>query len=218
MQRFMDRLDLLPRAAGGRVVLGAWVALLLVVAAVRDEADRAPDRRRLLVPGSGSEAVDRATRRLRRRPAPDARRRRRAPARRRRRRRARASSRASTRSPTTSPLARADAARAGRRRARRRQLADRRSPPLKTGGNMDDTADSPSTCASELGLGAGPRDGVETYLVGQQALWAGMQDLSKEDLEQAEVDRLPDRPADPARRLRLAGRGAAAARCSASSA
>src|SRR5206468_11558015 len=34
-------------------------------------------------------------------------------------------------------------------------------------------------------------DGVEPYLVGQQALWAGMQDLSKHDLEKAEFTGFP---------------------------
>ena len=31
------------------------------------------------------------------------------------------------------------------------------------------------------------RDGVQAYVVGQQALWAGMQELQQEDLEKAEA-------------------------------
>ncbi len=40
-------------------------------------------------------------------------------------------------------------------------------------------------------LGTEPVDGVQPYLVGQTALWAGMQDLSKKDLETAEATGFP---------------------------
>ena len=42
-----------------------------------------------------------------------------------------------------------------------------------------------------LGPSNQPRDGVELHLVGQQALWAGMQDLAREDLESAETTGFP---------------------------
>jgi len=63
--------------------------------------------------------------------------------------------------------------------------------PLDVQGSTDETADVASDLRDEVGAGEGPRDGVQTYLVGQQALWAGMQDLSKEDLEAAETTGFP---------------------------
>ena len=56
--------------------------------------------------------------------------------------------------------------------------------PLAVDGNQDQTADLAVDFREELGTE--PRGGVEPHLVGQQALWAGMQDLTKEDLESAE--------------------------------
>jgi uncharacterized membrane protein YdfJ with MMPL/SSD domain len=56
--------------------------------------------------------------------------------------------------------------------------------PLTVEGDRDAAADMAVDFRDELGLAA--RDGVQPYLVGQQALWAGMQDLTKEDLESAE--------------------------------
>ena len=56
--------------------------------------------------------------------------------------------------------------------------------PLKVEGNRDQSANMAVDFRDELGTA--PRAGVEPYLVGQQALWAGMQDLTKEDLESAE--------------------------------
>src|SRR3954470_13914866 len=59
--------------------------------------------------------------------------------------------------------------------------------PLTVSGNQDDAANAASDMRDALGLpGAASRAHVELHLVGQQALWAGMQDLSKHDLEQAE--------------------------------
>jgi uncharacterized membrane protein YdfJ with MMPL/SSD domain len=56
--------------------------------------------------------------------------------------------------------------------------------PLAVDGDRDQTADLAVDFRDELGTAA--RGGVEPHLVGQQALWAGMQDLTKEDLESAE--------------------------------
>jgi uncharacterized membrane protein YdfJ with MMPL/SSD domain len=60
--------------------------------------------------------------------------------------------------------------------------------PLTGSGNQDDAANAAADLRRELKLGAGGErlGAVEIHLVGQQALWAGMQDLSKKDLEQAE--------------------------------
>jgi uncharacterized membrane protein YdfJ with MMPL/SSD domain len=63
--------------------------------------------------------------------------------------------------------------------------------PLDVPGAQDELSDLAVDLRTEVGAGAGPRDGVQTYLVGQQALWAGMQDLSKEDLEAAERTGFP---------------------------
>src|SRR5918997_635032 len=56
--------------------------------------------------------------------------------------------------------------------------------PLAVAGEQNDTANMAVDFYDELGTQA--RGGVEPHLVGQQALWAGMQDLTKEDLESAE--------------------------------
>ncbi len=58
-------------------------------------------------------------------------------------------------------------------------------------GDLDQTADLATDLRTEIGAGEGPKNGVQTYLVGQQALWAGMQDLSKEDLAAAEATGFP---------------------------
>ncbi len=63
--------------------------------------------------------------------------------------------------------------------------------PLKVSGTADDAADAATDMRDELGPSNQPRDGVEAHLVGQQALWAGMQDLTKEDLETAERTGFP---------------------------
>ena len=63
---------------------------------------------------------------------------------------------------------------------------------LDVTGDQDQAADLAVDLREELGIGAGAADdGTQTYLVGQQALWAGMQDLSKEDLEAAETSGFP---------------------------
>ena len=56
--------------------------------------------------------------------------------------------------------------------------------PLAVQGERDATADMAVDFRDELL--ASPVAGVEPHLVGQQALWAGMQDLTKDDLESAE--------------------------------
>ncbi len=56
--------------------------------------------------------------------------------------------------------------------------------PLDLTGSQDDAANAATDLRDQLHVGgSGP---VELHLVGQQALWAGMQDLSKHDLEQSE--------------------------------
>jgi uncharacterized membrane protein YdfJ with MMPL/SSD domain len=61
--------------------------------------------------------------------------------------------------------------------------------PLTVEGSQDELADLATDFRGELGTEA--RGGVQPYLVGQQALWAGMQDLVKEDLESAEMTGFP---------------------------
>ncbi|HEV3378429.1 MAG TPA: MMPL family transporter, partial [Thermoleophilaceae bacterium] len=61
--------------------------------------------------------------------------------------------------------------------------------PLTVHGSQDELADLATDFRDELGTEA--RGGVQPYLVGQQALWAGMQDLVKEDLESAETTGFP---------------------------
>src|SRR5829696_2878968 len=63
--------------------------------------------------------------------------------------------------------------------------------PLKVSGAQDQVADAASELREELKPSNEPRGGVELHLVGQQALWAGMQDLTKEDLETAERTGFP---------------------------
>ena len=62
--------------------------------------------------------------------------------------------------------------------------------PLDLEGSHDDLADAAVDMRDELDVGQA-RNGVEPHLVGQQALWAGMQELSKEDLEAAETTGFP---------------------------
>src|SRR5918992_1466875 len=56
---------------------------------------------------------------------------------------------------------------------------------------LSDRADMTVDLRDEVGAGKPPVDGVQPYLVGQQAMWAGMQDLTKEDLESAEKAGFP---------------------------
>jgi uncharacterized membrane protein YdfJ with MMPL/SSD domain len=61
--------------------------------------------------------------------------------------------------------------------------------PLAVSGDQDQLADLADDFRDELGTEA--RSGVQPYLVGQQALWAGLQDLAQEDLEAAERTGFP---------------------------
>jgi RND superfamily putative drug exporter len=63
--------------------------------------------------------------------------------------------------------------------------------PLDVKGSQDDLSDLAVDMRKEVGAGTGVHNGVQTYLVGQQALWAGMQDLTKDDLEAAETSGFP---------------------------
>jgi RND superfamily putative drug exporter len=63
--------------------------------------------------------------------------------------------------------------------------------PLDVNGSQDELSDLAVEMREAVGAGEPSRDGVQPYLVGQQALWAGMQDLSKEDLEAAETTGFP---------------------------
>jgi RND superfamily putative drug exporter len=188
MQRFMDRLSsFLERRR--RVVLGVWIVLLLAALPFAMKQTEHLTSGGFSIPGSGSEAVDRAL----------------------------ADFDAAERQTLSVVVARrdgGDGADVRRELARVDRIVDDlalaeltpralaaasrdvdRSPiavaSLKTGGNMDATADLAVDLREELGIGTGPRNGVETYLVGEQALWAGMQDLSKKDLERAEAAGFP---------------------------
>jgi RND superfamily putative drug exporter len=61
--------------------------------------------------------------------------------------------------------------------------------PLALAGTQDQLADATVDVRDELG--DEPRGGVQPYLVGQQALWAGLQELAQEDLEAAETTGFP---------------------------
>ena len=63
--------------------------------------------------------------------------------------------------------------------------------PLDVRGSQDELSDLAIDLREDVGAGEPARDGVQPYLVGQQALWAGMQDLTKEDLESAEKTGFP---------------------------
>jgi uncharacterized membrane protein YdfJ with MMPL/SSD domain len=62
--------------------------------------------------------------------------------------------------------------------------------PLAVSGTQDQLSDLAVDFRKQLAPGEA-HHGVQPYLVGQQALWAGMQDLSKEDLAAAETTGFP---------------------------
>ena len=62
--------------------------------------------------------------------------------------------------------------------------------PLVVTGNRDEAVDAATQMRENLELDA-EGAAVPLHLVGQSALWAGIQQLSKEDLEQAEIIGLP---------------------------
>jgi uncharacterized membrane protein YdfJ with MMPL/SSD domain len=63
--------------------------------------------------------------------------------------------------------------------------------PLRTEVDEDGATDVASDLRDRLGVSDGARDGVATHFVGQGALWAAMQELSKEDLAKAESAGFP---------------------------
>ena len=89
---------------------------------------------------------------------------------------------------TLTPAARAQRAAP----ARRRRPAHARRPAQHAASATPTRSTSPSTCASSSGSSTSPPTRpVATHLVGQGALWAGMQDLTKEDLASAEAVGFP---------------------------
>jgi len=62
--------------------------------------------------------------------------------------------------------------------------------PLHSEQSADRQTDSAATLREDLDLGT-PTGGVTTYLAGQPTVWAGMQELSKEDLAKAEAGGFP---------------------------
>ncbi len=62
--------------------------------------------------------------------------------------------------------------------------------PLRSDRSSDMLIDSATDLRTDLDPGA-PESGVTTYLAGQPTIWAGMQELSKEDLAKAEAGGFP---------------------------
>jgi uncharacterized membrane protein YdfJ with MMPL/SSD domain len=64
---------------------------------------------------------------------------------------------------------------------------------IETEGGLDRTAELAVELRDELGIGSSAASDAtaKTYLVGEAAMWAGMQDLSKEDLARAEATGFP---------------------------
>jgi uncharacterized membrane protein YdfJ with MMPL/SSD domain len=63
--------------------------------------------------------------------------------------------------------------------------------PLTARVDEDAAIDRAEELRKDLALDDGPQQGVSTHLVGQSALWAALQDLSKEDLAKAESAGFP---------------------------
>src|SRR5437763_10271671 len=62
--------------------------------------------------------------------------------------------------------------------------------PLEVTGSQDDASNAATKLRDKLHPGRAV-DGVEPHLVGQEAMWAGMQDLTKHDLQKAERTGFP---------------------------
>ena len=62
--------------------------------------------------------------------------------------------------------------------------------PLVVDGSVDDILQASKDLREALHVGE-TRDGVQAYVVGTQALWAGMQEVQQEDLERAEMSGFP---------------------------
>ncbi|MDQ3935530.1 MAG: MMPL family transporter [Actinomycetota bacterium] len=58
--------------------------------------------------------------------------------------------------------------------------------PVAISGNQDNRWDAVKEVREKLGVPDGPKDGITTYFVGQDGLWAALNDLQKEDLAAAE--------------------------------
>ena len=202
MQSAMNRLSAFVRRRR-KLVLDRWLVAAAGLDPVRVAArPRTSPAAASRSPGSGSAEVDKADHALPGRQQRAARRRAAAQGRRRRRR-------AGGRRPR----------RQGRREGRPRR-ADRRRP-RRSGQAAPPPSDADRPAAARRHRHArrgargreGParrarasarsRDGVQPYVVGQQALWAGMQELQKEDLEKAETTGFPLDPDRAAGGLRL---------------
>ena len=59
--------------------------------------------------------------------------------------------------------------------------------PLTTRGGQDRRVDAMVELREELDLAGGPRDGVTAYIVGQDGLWAALNEIQKEELTSAET-------------------------------
>ncbi|NLT05731.1 MAG: MMPL family transporter [Solirubrobacterales bacterium] len=188
MQRFMDRLSgAIERRR--RLFLAGWLVLLLAALPFAAKQTEHLTSGGFSVPGSGSEAVDRAlvsfdsAQRgvlsvvVGRREGGDA-----------------AAVRAEL-DRVAAELRGFDGATLAPRTLAAAEREAARTPiavlPLRVEGRADQVADTAVALRERLGVGDGPRGGAQTYLVGQAALWAGMQDLSKHDLERAEVTGFP---------------------------
>jgi len=166
------------------LVLGAWALVLLAAAPFAAKQTENLTGGGFTVPASGSEKVDRALERfagaqkdplavvLRRQSGASA-----AAVRAQIDRVDRAAARHSN-----VELTNAAEARAKRQAGRARIVVV----PLEVSGERNDIADMAVDLRDSVGAGQPPHDGVQPYLVGQEALWAGMQDLTKEDLATAE--------------------------------
>jgi uncharacterized membrane protein YdfJ with MMPL/SSD domain len=62
--------------------------------------------------------------------------------------------------------------------------------PLAVTGSREQALQAAKDLRDEIGVDA-VKNGVQSYVVGQQALWAGMQELQKSDLEKAETTGFP---------------------------
>jgi uncharacterized membrane protein YdfJ with MMPL/SSD domain len=63
--------------------------------------------------------------------------------------------------------------------------------PLDVNGKADAAVDAAVELRDKLGVRSSANDPVPVHVVGQQALWAAMQDVSKKDLQQAETSGFP---------------------------
>jgi uncharacterized membrane protein YdfJ with MMPL/SSD domain len=184
MQAAMDRLDGFTRRHG-KLVAGAWLVLLLAALPFAARQTEHLTSGGFEVPGSGSASVERGLSAfdgaqrsqlavvIARRPGSDA-----SDVR-------RAVDRIRRGADRTAHVSLQQAAE--RTAARKADSAPITVVPLKLSGTQDDAANAAADLRRELDLqSTATKRPVELHLVGQQALWAGMQDLAKHDLEAAE--------------------------------